>query len=200
LFLISSPEKNKIFLYLVKSLKIMDIYLREFQSEDYHLLSTWHQDSELYELTAGNKYFYSHEHEKKWIEDKIHNSSTQLYCAICLKKTNEMIGYVGITDIDLRNRKAIFNSLVIGSKDYRGKGIATKAVILILDYAFFELGLNRITSFYMIKNKVSQLVGKFVGFKEEGILKQWIYKNNQFHDVIIASILKSNYEKYRTKL
>jgi len=172
----------------------MKVYLRAFEIEDYKLINKWRKDEEIQSLTGGNKFFVSSEREKKWVEDKIFNDINEIYCAICLKENNKMIGYISLNNIDLRNRKAFWGGMLIGDKSERNKGYATNAAYLMLKYGFEELNLNKITSEWLEDNKASIIIGKMIGFKQEGIFKKEIYKNGKYNNVIIMSLFKDNFK------
>src|SRR3989344_9311206 len=58
-------------------------------------------------------------------------------------KTKKLIGYAGLYDIHPTARKAEFR-ILIGEKDFWGKGYGTEAIELITYYGFDRLNLNRI--------------------------------------------------------
>ena len=60
--------------------------------------------------------------------------------------------------------------------------------------AFTEFKVNRLHCEVLDSNKnVVQLSKKF-GFVQEGVLRDYIQKNNQFHNVVILSLLKKDWE------
>ncbi|WP_350286105.1 GNAT family protein [uncultured Croceitalea sp.] len=63
-----------------------------------------------------------------------------------------------------------------------GKGIATKAVELISEYAFDKLNLNRIYTGVFEYNIASMKVLEKNGFKKEGVFKNAIFKNGKVCD------------------
>ena len=123
----------------------MKVYLRSFEYEDLKLIHQWHTNEGINMLTGWNKFFISKERERKWIEDKMLNDHNQIYCAICKDENQKMMGYTSLNEIDYINWKAFWRGLVIGDKSNRNKWFATSALIQILTYGFYELGLNKIT-------------------------------------------------------
>lgn len=174
----------------------MKVYLRAFEPEDYKLINKWRQDEEYQKLTGGNKFYISSERDKKWVEEKIHNDRNETYWAICVKENNEFIGFMGINDFDWINRKAKWHTLVIGKKKYRNIKYTLDAILLMLDHAFNQLDFHRIYGYYLQENKASIMLGKMVGFKIEGTLREAVFKNGKHHDLLAISILK---EEYLTK-
>lgn len=172
------------------------VYLRAFEPSDLKLINNWHNDDEINLLTTGRRYFVSSEYDKKWLENKMLDNNSQVYCAICETETDNMIGYTGLSEIDYVNRKAFWGGLVIGDKASRSKGYATSAAIQILSYGFFELGLNKIWGYWLDDHKTAFFTtGQMLGFVKDGLLRQDVFKGNKFHDVYIMSLLKSDFEK-----
>ncbi len=71
-----------------------------------------------------------------------------------------------------------------------GKGIATRAVKLLVEYGFLHLGLVRIYSSVFDYNKASQRVMEKAGFLLEGIFRKAIFKNGKICDEYRYAILK----------
>jgi ribosomal-protein-alanine N-acetyltransferase len=175
------------------------VFLRAFELEDHKKINRWRRDDAVYRLTGGNKYFVSSERDRKWVEEKIFNHNSELYLAICLIANEEMIGYVSLSNIDHRNRRAEWSGVVIGEAQDRGQNYASQAIYLLLDYAFSELGLERVSGQWLDENQVSIFVGKMLGFQQEGILRRYVYKGGRHHDLIIMSMLKEEFENLKKR-
>lgn len=79
---------------------------------------------------------------------------------------------------------------------YWGKGYATEAVILLVDYAFQELDLLRVYAYIFEYNTASMRVLEKVGFEKEAIIKSSIIKEGKVFDEHLYSIRK-NEKRYR---
>lgn len=136
--------------------------------------------------------------QRRWFE-VYKNSDSRKEFVIYTLDDNVAIGTVGLTDIDMRNLKAEL-SIILGEKEYRGKGFGEEALRLILDFAFENLALNKIILKVFKYNESALKLYNKVGFKLDGILRQDIYKNNQFNDVIEMSLLKEEWNKTITNI
>jgi ribosomal-protein-alanine N-acetyltransferase len=157
------------------------VYLRALDVEDYSLINKWHNDDEIQSLTGGNRYYVSSTMEKRWVEEKALDNSKDVYWAICLRETDEMIGYMSINKIDWRNRK----------------GFALEAAYLMMEYVFCELGLHRLSGHWLEEHTASILMGKKLGFRQEALLRDSVYKNGAFHNEVIMSILESEFAEVK---
>lgn len=167
------------------------IYLRAFEPEDYKTTIQWRNDDDIWSLLGGVKYFVSEFYEKQWIENAIKDSKN-IRLAVCLKENNLHIGNVYITDINLQNRSGI-SHVLIGNRNYWGKGYATEAYHLLLDYAFKERNFHRIVAHVLEANIASIKLHLKCGYKQEGILRQSVFKNGTWKNQIQFSILDKDY-------
>lgn len=78
--------------------------------------------------------------------------------------------------------------------DFQGKGIISRCCEAMLDYSFNELNFNRIEIKCAVTNIKSQKIPKKFGFKEEGILRENEWLNGKFSDLILFSLLKSEWK------
>jgi ribosomal-protein-alanine N-acetyltransferase len=65
----------------------------------------------------------------------------------------------------------------------------------MIEYGFNTLNLNRISSGQTINNKGMVKVCRKMGMKEEGRLREVLFKNGEYQDAVICSILKKDYKK-----
>lgn len=171
----------------------MKVYLRAFEMEDFKILTKWRNDRDITSSLGGNYFFVSSEREKKWIEDAIFNDKNNIRLAICLKGSNKYIGNVNLTNIDFINRNAEF-SIFIGEKNEWGKGYATEASKLMLNFGFNQRNLKRIFLTVLENNKVAVHLYEKLGFKKEGILRKVLFKDNKYHNKVIMSILNNEFK------
>jgi RimJ/RimL family protein N-acetyltransferase len=167
------------------------VYLRAFDPEDYNTTRPWREDEEILKNTVGRKYFVSHEYERKWINDAIFDKSS-IKLAICLKETKEHIGNVYLNKIDHVNKNCRFG-ILIGDKNLWDQGVCSEAALLMLNHAFYDLGMVRVTSKQLVTNKKSRLRQE-CGFKLEGVLRKAVFKNGEYCDVNLLAIIREDFD------
>ena len=107
------------------------------------------------------------------------------------RQDNSIIGHCGYFDIDRANCCAEISYCL--KSGVWGQGLMTEALDAMLKFGFEDYGLNRIVAKVMTENIGSVKVLQKLGFVQEGILRESMYKNGQYHDLMIFSILKSEY-------
>ena len=170
------------------------VRLRAIEREDIDRFVRWFNDPEvrryllMYEPMSRAK-------EERWFEERL-SRKDDLLLAIEVREGDSWvhIGNMGLHRIDWKNRVATLG-IVIGEKEYWGKGYGTEAVRTMLRYAFHELGLNRVELETYSFNPRAQRCYQKAGFVREGVRRQALYRDGEFHDVITMGILRSEFEE-----
>jgi RimJ/RimL family protein N-acetyltransferase len=168
----------------------MPVYLRALESEDYLLINKWRNDPEITRLLGGNFFYVSPEREKKSLENKIFDDTKNIYLGVCLFENKQLIGYVHINNLDLRNLKAEWGGTLIGEKEQLGKGYGKKASQLLLRFLFDQYPINKCYAYCLTDHPITPKLFKTLGFRKEGLLRKEIYKNGEFKDLFLYSILR----------
>ncbi len=111
---------------------------------------------------------------------------------IVFKEINEVIGVIGLTNLDKHKKAEV--SYWIGKK-YWSRGFGKEAVKLIVNFGFKKLKLNRIYAKVEPQNHASRKILEKNRFSYEGTLRESIYENKKFIDLLVYSILKREYIK-----
>ena len=125
---------------------------------------------------------------KQYIKDKNENPNC-LFLGIFLKENNKHIGNIKLEPIEFDDKMATMG-ILIGGKDYWGKGIGTEATKLLVNYAFNSLHLKEINLGVISENKAAIKVYKKAGFQIDIIEKKSAKYGNKYYDGIIMGIKK----------
>lgn len=167
-------------------------YIRLMEMEDIKYKVAWFND-DIVRNTLNVDYPISMVGTKKWLAN-VSTNHTRKDFIICDQVLDKPIGYCGLVNIDFRNQKAE-SYLGIGDKQYWGKGYASEARRLILDYAFEHLSLNKVYSYVWEENEAMIHINKSVGFKIEGTLRDDVFYEGEFRDKHIMGVLKDEYTR-----
>lgn len=78
-------------------------------------------------------------------------------------------------------------------REYWNHGYASEAAAAVIDYTFRTLGVNRIEALHFVRNAASGRVMEKCGMKYEGTLRQARKKWDEYIDVKVYSILRSDW-------
>ena len=127
-----------------------------------------------------------------FVKNIILNSASSKNYIIEESEGNTAIGVTSLINIDTKNRNAEC-IIDIGEKEYWGKGYGTEALKMLLEYAFLELNLHRVSLRVFSFNESAIHIYNKIGFRKEGIMRESIYRNGKWHDIIIMGVLKREY-------
>lgn len=103
----------------------------------------------------------------------------------------ENAGLVELVEIDHVHRRAEFQIVV--APEYQGKGIASRATRLALEYGFSVLNLYKIYLIVDKENHDALRIYEREGFELEGELKHEFFINGQYRDVIRMRLFQHDY-------
>lgn len=112
---------------------------------------------------------------------------TSLRWAVADKETDKLIGMAGFRRFDHSNFRAEIGYGLM--PQYWGKGIAKKAVQLLVDHGFQILHLHTIEAQVEPENLSSAKVLEKVGFQKEGLFRENHYFDGRFLDTLVYSIV-----------
>ena len=105
-----------------------------------------------------------------------------------------VIGNIALQGIDRRHRSAELG-IDIADASHRGKGYGPQAIDLLLQYGFWNLGLERICADVLDTNPPSQKALTKAGFILEGRARHAEYFRGKYIDMLKYSILKHEYRQ-----
>ncbi|WP_281974748.1 GNAT family N-acetyltransferase [Halobacillus litoralis] len=112
---------------------------------------------------------------------------------IVLKETDEFVGTAGLNNLRTWSKKAEIG-FELHPSHWR-KGMTTEAVKEVLRYSFEDLELFRMGAVTYPQNEPSIQLLRRLGFIKEGVLRGYLYQNNQCHDALIFSLLSTDWGK-----
>lgn len=171
-----------------------EIYLRLPSEKD--LEGNWYKwlnDPVVTKLQNKGIFVNSRELQRKYYH-KMMESKNDVLLAIIDKETETHIGCVGLHHIDSVHRSAELG-IVIGEKEFWGKGYGRKTWNLITHYGLFILNLHRIYVNIMCGNNPSIRSAKASGYVVEGTIQDMYYKNGEYHHALILSVFKKGFKK-----
>lgn len=126
--------------------------------------------------------------------NEVNDSGNSLMLGIFLNSDKAHIGNIKLGPVD-PNHSTGDIGLLIGERAHWGKGFASKAIRLLSDYAFEELGLIKLTAGCYGSNEGSRRAFLNVGFVEEGRRIHQCYLNGQREDAVLLGKVNPSFKK-----
>ncbi len=133
--------------------------------------------------------------QDQWYAELCRNRGKIVF-AVNLTVENKHIGNTGFYHLDLLHRRAEF-WLLIGEKQYHGKGYGKEIVQLMLYYGFESLNLNRIYLHVRQDHLHAVKLYEKMGFEMEGVLKEHSFIQGEYINVLTMSILRKDYVSHQ---
>ena len=168
-----------------------EVVLRPLDVDDAEQLYLYKNDPDVGALLGGVSLGYTRSDIRDWIEYH-RQRKDELLWAIAAADDGRCLGHVGFYKIDYRARSAEFG-ILIGDKSQWGKGHGRRIGGFSVEYGFEMLNLNRIALTVLEGNSVALRLYEKVGFREEGRLREGQYKRGAYVDLILMSLLRSEW-------
>ena len=161
------------------------VVLRALEPEDAERCKRWINDPE---VTHGlmARFPLSLAQERRWVEQE-RDPTRELHLAIETQH-EEHIGNCGLLHVDAVQRSAALG-IMIGEKEYWGQGYGSDAVLTLCGFAFRQMNLHRVSLRVLAFNERAAACYRRCGFREEGRLREAVFKHGEYHDVLVMGLL-----------
>lgn len=169
--------------------------LRPIEREDLPYLRDLANDPVVRANVVGWDWPLSLSGQQKWFEKGIDTDTTRRF--IVEGENGQPVGLTGLWDINWRSRTAKSAVKIGGRPDIRGQGYGKRSVWSIMDFAFNDVGLNRLYSTILTFNEAS--LATFIdksGWKKEGVARQHVYRAGRYWDLVHIGILREDYDAW----
>ncbi len=174
----------------------MSYRLRLLRESDLALVMQWRMQPEV------TRYMYTDpqltlEGQQRWFE-ALKQSGRDVAWVIEQEAGKRPIGLLSLTAIDRVNSRCAW-AYYLGEPDVRGGGLARLLELNVYAFVFDTLGLNKLwCEVFSFNDRVVALHEKF-GSKVEGVMRQHIRKNGQYHDVVLMAMLREDWPAVRDR-
>ena len=173
------------------------VLFRDFEERDIDFIYKCKNDERLNSMIVGQYHPFSYEDAVKWVHGCMGEHETFKFWAVCTNDNeSRIVGWASLAKIDQDSKSAFFYSLVVGDPKYK-KGLAWIEIQqFVMEYTFNVLQLNRLEYSCLSEHPSSMVIGPVMFFKQEGLFRQAVYKNNRYYDVAYFGLLKDEYQKH----
>ncbi len=120
---------------------------------------------------------------------------TTLQLTMIDKETDTVFGRIIVSAMNSRLRTADIWRIYIGDPAYLRKGLGEKAMLLLLEYLFQHLHMERVTLDHYLDNERAAALYQKLGFQSEGIQRHVTIRDGKYFDLHLMSMLREEYEK-----
>lgn len=165
-----------------------EVVLRPIERSDLEFLQELVQHKDVRD-TIGKAPLPVNKREEEDHLEKVCSNDDAAYYLIEYKGNNA--GTISLHGLENQYRKGEFGISI--HPDYHNNSIGTKAVQMIVEYAFDTQNLHKVRGGHIEGNEASRRVMEKTGFQEEGRERHYKYVKGEWKDVIWMSILEEEY-------
>jgi len=118
----------------------------------------------------------------------IHDQSERRFV---VEHEGSRVGLVELVEINHIHRRAEFQIII--APEHQGKGYASEATLLAIEYAFFVLNLYKLFLVVDCDNQPALSVYRKLGFQDEGILRHEFFVNGEYRDAVRMAIFQPDF-------
>jgi diamine N-acetyltransferase len=164
------------------------IELTPIEAADLPQLRAWINDRETAVLSTAYRPVNARQQDA-WFA-KLDDRPDQVVFAI--RAAEELIGTCNLTGIQPIHRSAEL-AIRIGDPARRGQGLGSEAVELLLQHAFADRNLHRVSLQVFADNEAALRSYRKVGFVHEGTLREAAFIGGRYVDVHTMSVLRDEW-------
>ena len=171
------------------------VRLRPSEREDCPLFVSWLKNPVLRQYITIR--YISEAMEERWFErllsDISRNPPGRLHFVIELLSSSQPVGLVGLEGINWRDRNAEVG-IIVGDSEFWGQGYGSDALRTMLDIGFRWYNLHRI-QLHVVQSNIRAIRSyEKCGFHHEGRLRESVFIDGQYEDLLLLSILQDEFE------
>lgn len=174
-------------------LKGKKVFLRALERNDLALLYSFNNDLEV-ELAGGGDppMPQSLARLEAEYEQKIASGGRD-GTDFAIEADGNFIGICALFNFDTVGRTCEFG-ITIGNKLFWGKGYGSEVIRLVVHYAFQHQNFRKVWLRVHGKNERARKAYEAVGFLEEGRLREHVYSDGQYDDLIFMGLLRTEWK------
>ncbi|MEC5424734.1 GNAT family protein [Virgibacillus sp. C22-A2] len=171
------------------------IELKFFVTSDFQQLINWIETPDFLLQWGGPVFEFplTVNQLEKYIENANSDNSDTLVYKVVDKETGDVIGHISLGRIDRKNKSARLGKVLVGDKNVRGKGIGEQMIKEILNIAFDELYLHKISLGVYDFNVSAISCYEKGGFVKEGLLRDSAKNGDEYWSSWEMSVLENEW-------
>jgi RimJ/RimL family protein N-acetyltransferase len=173
----------------------LDLTLQPFTAGDIDRLTSWIPSAEFLLQWAGPSYHFplTHAQVAEFLALTAGDEPTLLMFKAVDEETIEVVGHIEQLTIDRQNRSLAIGRVLVGPVQQRGRGIGRQIMAEALKIAFDELGMHRVGLGVFDFNASAIACYEKVGFRQEGVLRDYRRIGDEYWTLIMMSILEDEW-------
>ncbi len=170
------------------------IKLRAFERTDLDLVHKLFNNPELLQFLSPEVMMpYSRDEEAVFIENNVNPKNKDTSYCFAIEAGGKLIGGCSYQRVSHKNRTC-YIGISVYSPTHWGKGYGATALRELLKFLFHEKNLRKALLEVYDFNKRAITCYEKVGFRQEGVLKEQLYRDGKYHDVHVMAVFARDFK------
>ncbi|RWZ60656.1 N-acetyltransferase [Halobacillus fulvus] len=173
------------------------IKLRFFQRKDFQQLIKWLETPEFLLQWGGPNFQFplTESQLENYLAGANKKGSELFVYSVIEQETRTLIGHISLGKIDRHNKSARIGKVLVGHRNGRGKGTGQTMMKEILQIAFNDLQLHRVSLGVFDFNTSAIRCYEKVGFRKEGLLRDARKNGDEYWSLWEMSMLDCEWSR-----
>ncbi len=158
-------------------------------------IRNWRNSGEIRKQMYNDNYITEEEHQM-WYKSLKDREDIKVWVVYV---DTMPIGVVDLIHLDYKNKITDWG-FYIGNKKFKGKGLGKVILYNLMKYVFEKMNLHKMHTVVLENNTVAIYLYRKMGFKEEGILRKHLLRDNKYNDLFIMGILNDEWNEIKMAL
>lgn len=170
----------------------MSVTLRPVTPEDSGRLLAWRNSPQV-SAYMYTDHLISPEEHARWLAGALAAADRRYWI---IEDDSAPVGLANLVNID-RTRSRCEWAYYLGEASVRGRGVGAAVELLVLDYVFGALKLNKLWCEVLLENEGVWKLHQSFGFVREALYRQHVFKEGRFQDVAGLGLLAADWNEAR---
>lgn len=166
---------------------------RPIESRDQEFIHNLDSDPVVRANVVGWDFPSSLSHQERWFET-LAPSVTHRWIVEDLE--GKALGLTGLWDVDWHNRNALTGLKIGGNDPQRGLGFGRDAIMAVMAFAFYDVGLERLHASILDGNVASlRAYTQRCGWQVEGTSRNHVWRHGGYTNLIQIGVLREDFDE-----
>lgn len=174
-------------------LPLFDLTLRPIEEKDLVMVLNWRNSEHVRHYSLTDHIINLDDHQK-WYRNQNKDPSCEWSIA---ELKNKPIGVVSITDINSQDGTCTWGMYI--GENMGNLGIGVLMEIRAIDRIFNHHGIRKLWGQALKSNRILMMHKRF-GFVEEGILRNHVFRNGNYEDIVFVALFAKQWPDKRKEI
>jgi RimJ/RimL family protein N-acetyltransferase len=168
------------------------VVIRPIEADDQAFIIQLNADPIVRANVVGWGFPQSLHEQQRWFDGQ-NESNTHRW--LVTDPDGDRIGLTGLWQVNWHDRNAEVGIKLGGPANVRGRGLGSDTLKAVMAFAFYEVGLHRLSAPILSSNTASiKLFVNHAGFQHEGVARQQVWRHGRYVDLLHLGALRKDFD------